>query len=514
MDRYDESASASRHAIELKPDYAGAYNNLGASLQALGRFEESVSALRRAIELKPDLAWAHNNLGVALLNLNRLDEADAAYRSAIHLKPGFAEADSNRLMCLNYLPDASGEALLPEHRAWDQRHASGFATLPHANSRDPERRLRIGYVSGDLRRHSVAYSLIDVLTAHNGSDFEVFCYSTSATVDGMTERLRGASDHWRGLAGVSDDDAAAMVRDDAIDILIDLSGHTAGNRLLLFARKPAPVQVNWMGYPNTTGMAAMDYRLVDPITDPPGIAEAWASEALVRLQGGFLCYAPPPEAPEVAPPPSLASGAITFGSFNNPPKLSDPTIETWAGVLRRVPTARLLLKGRPFIDSAARALMQARFAGHGIGPERLILLGWTAGVGSHLEAYGQIDIGLDPFPYNGTTTTCEALWMGVPVVTLLGERHVARVGASLLSRVGLQDLIAEDPGQYIEIAAGLAQDSARLASLRQGLRHRVKARSLGDGLQFTPTLEAALRQMWRRWCAGEPAMTFDVPAPM
>jgi predicted O-linked N-acetylglucosamine transferase (SPINDLY family) len=267
-----------------------------------------------------------------------------------------------------------------------------------------------------------------------------------------------------------------------------------------------------MGYPNTTGMKAMDYRIVDPITDPPGIADGWASEALVRLAGGFLCYAPPPGAPQVAPPPSLAGGVITFGSFNNPPKLSDPAIETWAGLLQRVPAARLLLKGRPFGEEAARARMQARFAEHGIGPERLVLAAWIAGTGSHLEAYGQVDIGLDPFPYNGTTTTCEALWMGVPVVTLLGERHVARVGASLLTRVGLQDLIAEDPERYIEIAAALAQDMARLTTLRQTLRPRIKACPLGDGGQFTPTLEAALRQMWRRWCAGEPAAAFDVPA--
>ena len=449
------------------------------------------------------------------MSQGKLDDARVCYDQTLSLKPDFTEADSNRLFSLHYGSDHSAQALLAEHRRWDERHGGdgSMPRLSYDNARDPERRLRIGYVSADFRRHSVSYFLTSVLGAHDRSAVEVFCYSNSAINDDVTARLRASAGHWRSVVGVSDDDAAAMIQHDGVDILVDLSGHTAKNRLTLFARKPAPVQVNWMGYPNTTGLAAMDYRLVDPITDPQGVSDGWASEALVRLEGGFLCYEPPGDAPPVTAPPSLASGAITFGSFNNPTKLSDQTVETWASVLGRVAGSRLLLKGKPFGDEGARSLLQARFAAHGIDPERLILKSLIGSVGSHLETYGQVDIALDPFPYNGTTTTCEALWMGVPVVSLIGERHAGRVGASLLARAGSEELIAGHQGRYVEIAAGLAADPARLADLRKTLRARLPASSLCDAAGFTASLEAALRQMWRRWCAGQSAVPINVPAP-
>ena len=511
----DAAAASYRRAIAIHPGFAETHDNLGGVLRDQGRLDEAAASCRRAIALNPDLAKAHLNLGNVLTDQVKLDEALVCYDQALSLEPDFIEAHSNRLFSLHYRSGHSAQALLAEHRRWDERHGGGgLASRPSfANVRDPERRLRIGYVSGDFRRHSVSYFLESVLAAHDRSVVEVFCYSNNAINDEVTARLRASADHWRGIVGVSDDDAAAMIERDGVDILVDLSGHTAKNRLTLFARKPAPVQATWLGYPNTTGLAAMDYRIVDPITDPDAIADGWASEALVRLEGGFLCYAPPGDAPPVVKPPSLASGVVTFASFNNPTCCRDQTVETWAAVLHRVAGSRLLLKGKPFADEGARSLLETRFAAHGSDPGRLILTSLTGSLGAHLEAaMAKVDIGLDPFPYNGTTTTCEALWMGAPVVSLIGERHAGRVGASLLARVGLEALIASDRGQYVEIAAGLAADPARLTDLRKTLRARLQASPLCDAPAFAASLEAAFRAMWRRWCADLPAAPIDVPA--
>ena len=503
QDRLDEAVLSYRRALTLKPDLAEAYSNLGAALRGRGELEAAVEACRRALELSPDLAWTHGNLAVTLFDQGRFDEAATHYRRAMELAPDLPEPHSNWLYSLLYRSDQEPDALLTEHRRWGERHGGAPAPAAHANDRDPERRLRVGYVSPDLRAHSVAWFLEPLLRAHDRSAVEVFAYAEVAHPDAVTQRLRALSDHWRSTVGVADEDVAEMIRADGIDILIDLAGHTAGARLPVFARRPSPVQATWLGYPGTTGLAAMNYRLVDAITDPPGNADVLATETLVRLEGGFLAYAPPADAPDVTSPPSAASGVVTFGSFNNPAKLSDETVRVWAALLTRLPAARLLLKARPFTDAAAREVLAARFAAHGVGAERLDLRPWTPGTGHHLAAYGEVDIALDPFPYNGTTTTCEALWMGVPVIVLSGDRHAGRVGASLLTRVGLQDLIAENADRYVEIAAALARDPARLASLRSGMRVRVAASPLCDAPAFARGFEAALRAMWRRWTSAQ-----------
>jgi predicted O-linked N-acetylglucosamine transferase (SPINDLY family) len=290
---------------------------------------------------------------------------------------------------------------------------------------------------------------------------------------------------------MSDEALAERIQADQIDILVDCAGHTAHNRLRVFARKPAPVQATWLGYPNTTGLSAVDYRLADAVTDPPGGADALASERLLRLPGGFLCYAGASDAPEPAPPPCLASGTVTFGSFNNP-----------AALLARLPGARLLLKGKPFTDKVTRDLYRARLTERGIAADRVELTGWTAGSAHHLALYERVDIALDPFPYNGTTTTCEALWMGVPVVTLRGERHSGRVGASLLGRIGAEEWVADSVNDYVTRAAALAADPQHLRLLRRSLRTRVAASSLCDRAAFTRSIETAYRQMWQAWCAA------------
>jgi len=330
----------------------------------------------------------------------------------------------------------------------------------------------------------------------------VFCYAEVTAPDATTERLKGLADGWLETVGMPDASLAERIQLDGIDILVDLAGHTAHNRLTVFARKPAPIQVTWLGYPNTTGLKAIDYRLVDAVTDPEEEADAWASETLIRLADGFLCYGAQHDAPEPAAPPCLATGTVTFGSFNNPAKLSAATLDTWAMLLARLPDARLLLKGGWFADPATCELFRDRLGSRGIVAERIELVPMLADTAAHLGLYDRIDIALDPFPYNGTTTTCDASWMGVPVITLRGDRHAGRVGASLLTQLGLTELIADSVEEYVEIAAALAVDQARLGELRRSLRPRLATSSLGDAAAFARKIESAYRAIWQRWCAS------------
>ena len=496
--KVDEAEAAYRRAVALAPGDPETRNNLGNVLMVQGRLTEAVAAYDEALALRLEYVEAMVNRAGALHDQGRTEEAAAAYDQAMVLRPDLAEAGGARLMSLHYGSAISVETLAQEHRLWGERHACP-AGAAHANDRDPNRRLRVGFVSGDFRAHSVAYFFEPLLQARDRSAVEVFCYAQTPRPDRVTERLMGLADHWLFTVGMNDEALAQRIRADRIDVLVDLAGHTAGNRLGVFACKPAPVQATWLGYPNTTGLAAIDYRLVDAVTDPEGPADALAVETLVRLDGGFLCYAPPKDTPEVAPAPVLIQGFVTFGSFNNPAKLSDATVETWAELLGRVPDARLKLKGNAFADEGARELCLARFAAAGVAPERIAMQGWTGSLDAHLKTYGEVDVALDPFPYNGATTTCEALWMGVPVVCLMGERHSARVAASLLTRAGLEALIARDGEDYIAIAAGLAADAARLADLRASLRPRMAASPLCDAGAFARSFEAALRRMWRGW---------------
>jgi predicted O-linked N-acetylglucosamine transferase (SPINDLY family) len=499
--KFDEAIAAHHQAIAIKPDSAEVHYNLGNALKDKDKLGEAASAYRHAINLNPEYAAAHANLGIVLMNQGRLEEALIAYRRATALKPDDAITFSNMLVCLNYDDRQTLDHLFAAHCKWDERYGT-FTPRPsaHANNREPERRLRVGYVSPDLRAHSVAYFLTPLFEGRSRRTVEVFCYADVIRPDATTAHLRGLADHWLSTVGMPDEMLAARIRADCIDILVDLAGHTAYNRLGVFARKPAPVQLTWLGYPNTTGLRAIDYRLVDDVTDPPGTADVFASETLLRLSGGFLCYGGPKDAPVPSAPPCLKAGAVTFGSFNNPAKLSASTVDVWAQLLTRLPDARLLLKGKPFADEATSANFLARMIERGIAPERVQLVAWLPSGTAHLALYEQIDIALDPFPYNGTTTTCEALWMGVPVVALRGERHSARVGASLLGQAGLNDLIADSADDYVGIASALAANPGQLHDLRRSLRQRVMASPLCDGQGFARKMESAYRTMWRNWC--------------
>ncbi len=501
--KMDEAMAAYGRTVEADPGHAAANNNLAAGQIARSNYEEAIACCRQALATDPDNAKTLSLLGVAQDNLGLLDEALASYRKAIALDPEFATAHSNLLFCMCHHPGATATEIFDESRRWNEVHAAPFAThaRPHANSRDPERRLRIGYVSPDFRRHAVSFFLEPLIAAHDRGEIEVFCYAQVTRPDEITARFRDIADHWCSTMDMDDVALARRIRADEIDILVDLAGHTANNRLPAFAARPAPVQATWLGYPGTTGMDAIDYRLTDAIADPEGEADAVHSETLVRLPETFLCYTPPPEAPNVTPLPASANGHVTFGSFNSLSKVTPEAIETWARILHGVLGSRLLLKAKQLRPGEIGRRFLELFAAHGIDPSRIELAGDVTSTAEHLETLARADIALDSFPYNGTTTTCEALWMGVPVVTLSGERHAGRVTTSLLTTVGLPELSAATREEYIETAVRLAGDPDRLATLRGGLRGRMSAAPLCDAAGFAHNIEAAYRDMWRAWCA-------------
>jgi len=497
----ENAAAALEKALVLKPDYAYAHNNLGTVRQRQGRYGDAETCFRRAIELNPKFADPYCNLGEVLKEAGCADGAIPAYRKSLELEPGRASVQSNMLFALNNLNDISPTELLNEHRNWAACHARTFETR-HDNDRDPNRRLRVGYVSADFRRHSCAYFFEPLLDGHNTDQVEVTCYANVEAPDQVTERLRTKAHRWCNIFGVKDDDLAARIRDDHIDILVDLSGHTSGNRLGVFGVKPAPVQITWLGYPATSGLDTIDYRLTDALADPVGVTETFYTESLYRLADGFLCYRPPGDAPEVAPPPVLENGYVTFGSCNNLAKVTEQVIEVWARILNNVPRSKLLLKAKAMGDAGVQQRYRDTFAKFGVNPERLDLRSWITG-SSHLAVYDLIDIALDSFPFNGTTTTCEAMWSGVPTVVLDGDRHAARVGVSLNSRIGLVDLIAPDIEGYVDLATGLAGDGDELQSFRHGMRERITNSGLLDQQKFSAGVESAFREMWKNWCIGE-----------
>jgi protein O-GlcNAc transferase len=491
---------AFQQALRLAPDNAPAWTNLAIALQTAGRLDEAVEAYEQASARLPEVAQFQLNLAVALLDQGRTDEAVARSRRAVALEPGLVAAHSNLLLQLTYQAGHSPADLLAAHRAWDRAHGEPLKppAAAHATDCDPERRLRIGYVSGDLHAHPVGYLLANVLPAHDKGEVEVFCYTDVLTEDAVTAGLKAAADHWRDITGQDDEALAARVREDRIDILVDLAGHTSRNRLLAFARRPAPVQVSWLGYPGSTGFSAIDYLVMDAATAPAG-AEAWCAEALVRLPHGRFCYAPPQAAPAVAQRPP---GPVVFGSFNHLAKINAEVVALWARVLHAVPDSRLVLKWKSFDGAVARDRLTAAFAAEGVDPDRLELRGASPHA-DMLAEYGDIDIALDPFPYGGGMTSAEALWMGVPVVTWPLDRIVSRQTFAFLTELDLTDLAATSADDYVRIASVLAAEPARRADLRRTLRGRMQASPLTDGARFTPGLEATYRQMWRRWCAGE-----------
>lgn len=500
--RRKEAESHFEKALALQPRSLPALVNLGNLYKDEGRIAESIDKYKAALEVQPGFAPAHNNLANLYKDRGESAAALEQFRLAIRSDPSLVDAHSNLLLGLHYTTAAAPEEIYREHLAWARIHADPLQgeQRPHDNDPDPERRLRIGYVSPDFRRHPVASFMEPVLENHDRAGFEIVCYANVERPDQVTKRLREKADLWRDLRGVRDDQAAALARRDGIDLLVDLAGHTAFSRMRMFARKPAPVQVSWLGYPDTTGLAAMDYRLSDAFADPPGEADRLHTERIVRLPHGFHCFRPPAEAPEPGPLPMASAGHPTFASFNMLSKVTEEVVATWSRILEALPEARFALKAPPLADAGTRAHFAGLFEARGIAAERVEMLGFLRNPADHLGLYNRIDLALDTFPYNGATTTCEALWMGVPVASMVGRSHVARVGVSLLANLGLEELIAPDPEGYIELALALARAPDRIAALRAGLRERMGASPLLDGPGFTRDLEAAYREMWRSWC--------------
>lgn len=498
--RLDEAETWYRRALQLKGDYAEAHHNLGFLLVLQGRPVAALASLREALRLRPDFAEAHNNVGLASKDQGHIDEALAAFRKAVRAKPDHSGAFSNLLLTSHYRTGVTLAELARLHQTFEQQFAAPLrsAWRRHGVDRDPGRKLRVGLVSADFRFHPIGQFLIRAVENLPRDAIELSCYSNWPHADELTRRFQAAAATWWDVVKLSDAELAERVRGDEIDILVDLAGHTAANRLLAFARKPAPIQITWIGYEGTTGLAAMDYIIGDRFTIPAA-SEASYSERVLRMPDCYICFEPPAAAPDVEPPPALRTGQVTFGSFNNPAKVTAQVMNVWADILRRTPGSRLLLKYRGWDETALCERMWAKFAERGIARERLELQGWSP-YGEMLAAYQDVDIALDPFPFAGGVTTCTALWMGVPVVTAPGDIFASRHSYSYLSNVGLTETIAENLQGYIRTAVDLARDLPQLAELRSGLRRRMAASPLCDGPRFGQNLAALLRDVWVRYC--------------
>jgi len=497
----DEAIAAYRQALAQRPNYAEAHNNLGDALKVKGQLDEAIAACRQSIALRPANPDAYNNLGNALRLNGQLDEAIAAYRQAVALSPGNGGYHSNLVLTLGYHPRFDARALNDEAQIWSCRHASPLRKCirPHPNDRTPGRRLRIGYVSADFQVHACALFLEPLLRSHDQSQFEVFCYSQVASPDSLTRRFQSLCTAWRSTVGLSDAQVADLVREDGIDILVDLKLHTDNNRLLVFARKPAPVLVTWLGYPGSTGMEAIDYRFSDPHLDPLGTDTSGYSEQTIRLPNTFWCYDPLTVEPAVNALPAIGAGHIIFGCLNNFSKVNEQILGLWCRILRAIDGSKLLLLAP---QGSVHQRIGDLLKREGVQPDRVEFAARVSRP-QYLELYHRVDLVLDTVPYNGHTTTLDGLWMGVPVVTLVGETVVGRAGLSQLTNLGLPELIAHSADQYVQIATSLANDLNRLAKLRSTLRLRMQQSPLMDAPRFARDVEAAYRQMWIDWCRAQ-----------
>jgi len=498
MGKGNESFAASHRALALRPDYAEAYVNLGNAVADRGEVDEAISLYRKAIQLKPQLAEAHANMGVALKDRGELGEAVACYRKAMELRGGqFVTAHSALLCAMYFDPAYSAGDIYQEHRRWNLAYGEPLKKFvqKHENDRDAGRRLRVGYVSPDFRQHSVGTFMLPLMEGHDRSAVEVFAYAHVRSPDAMTEKFKAAADQWRDIVGVGDEALAERIREDRIDILLDLTLHLDHNRLLAFARKPAPVQVTYLAYPGTSGLTTMDWRITDPYLDPVGSDEGIYSERSWRLPETYWCYRPMWPGVEVNDR-AVAGGEITFGCLNNFSKVTSGALEAWGRVMRQLPGSRLILYA---MEGSHRQRVKDVLAKGGVEQSRVSFVGRQP-LAKYYGEYQNIDIALDPFPYCGGTTTCDALWMGVPVVSLRGRTAVGRGGVSLLSNLGLGKLVAESVEEYVEIAIGLARDRERMAELRRTLRGRMEASVVMDVARFARHVEEAYRGMWREWC--------------
>ena len=530
--RFEEAVSYYQHALSIRPQQVQSLNNLAVALKSLGRANEAMDALHQALALRPDSAEIATNLGnlfketgqidpaiahyerslahrpahadtlanlaATLRDAGRIDESIARYQGAIAVQSDHVIAHSGLLYTLHFDPRQTRRTLAEQHHAWNERHALLLTRSadPHSNCADPHRRLRIGYVSPNFSNHPVGRFFLPLLMQHDRSRFEIHCYSDTKTKDAMTQRLRSHADAWHDTASLSDERLAHQIRTDAIDILIDLNLHMSGSGLLAFARKPAPVQITYLAYCSTSGLGAMDYRIGDPLLDPDPLDSSDYAEQTIRLPHSYWCYAAPDHSPAVVELPMLSAGCITFGCLNNFCKISVSTIATWIAILQAVPRSRLLVHAH---DGRHRERFREYFKSSDVDPDRIEFVGFLP-FDDYLRQYQRIDIALDPFPYAGGTTTCDALWMGVPVVSLVGSTAVSRSGLSILSNAGLADLAVATTDAYVRTAVALASDPEKISHLRTNLRQKLAASQLMDAARFAGDIETIYRSIWTRWC--------------
>ncbi len=498
--RTGDAAAWYRAALQLNSRLPHAQTALGAILADSGRFDEAIEHFRRALEIDGSFHVARSYLATALGDTGLLEESQALYREAVARCPEDSGAHSALLFSMPFWPNVTPSEMLAEARAWNDRHARPLASQApaHESERSPERRLRIGYVSPDFRTHVQSLFTVPLLQNHAHGQFEIFCYSGVTKPDTLTERLRGYVDVFREVAALDDAALADVIRRDRIDILVDLTMHMTDRRILAFARRPAPVQVCWLAYPGTTGLETMDYRLSDPFLDPPDADTSVYSEETVRLPDSFWCYDPLTDEPSVSSLPALTEGRITFGCLNHFRKVNVEVLRVWAKVLAAVPTSRLLLMAP---QGSARERVRSVFEDGGVNVERIEFVD-RCGRLDYLRRYRAIDICLDTFPSNGHTTSLDALWMGVPTVTLAGDTVVGRAGVCQAVNLGLPELIANAKEEYVQVASSLAANLERLSELRRTLRGRMKQSPLMDGPRFAQHVEAVYRDIWRRYCAS------------
>ncbi|WP_144148155.1 tetratricopeptide repeat protein [Paraburkholderia sp. BCC1884] len=492
----EEAAHAFDAAIRLRPGFVAALNNAATLMRKHGRLAKAEAYLREALAVEPHHSVTHNNLGNVRKDQGHLADGIDCFRRALTCDPGNVVAHSNLAYALTFQAEHA-QPLLHECRRWSARHEAPHrgAHRPHSNDPVATRRLRIGYVSPDFRDHCQTLFTLPLLSHHDHDRFEIFCYSSVARPDDLTQRVAACADVWRDVRSLDDERLALLIRDDAIDILIDLTMHMADGRPLLFARKPAPVQIAWLAYPGTTGIGAIDYRLTDPWLDPAG-TDAMYSERSIRLPDSFWCYDPLTGTPAVNALPALTNGYPTFGCLNNPCKLSDATFGMWGKVMREIGDARLLLMAP---EGAARDSLLERLGQQGIAAGRIAFTPFRPRA-DYLRTYHEIDVGLDTFPYNGHTTSLDSYWMGVPVVTRVGNTAVGRAGLSQSANLNLRELVADNDAQFVDIAVELVRDLPRLARLRGELRSRLTASPLMDGARFARHIEVAYRNAWQAWC--------------
>jgi protein O-GlcNAc transferase len=498
---FERAESHFRKALELEPDMAIAWSNLGLSLlEKTGYIAEGMECLDKALQLDPFLVAASSARALGLQRLYKAEESLDLHNSILWMEPQNTRVLSARNMLLNYVPRQDRQSVFEAHKEFGNLFEKEEFPV-FFNPREPDKKLRVGFVSPDLRHHSVAFFLQPLLKHLDPSRVQVLLYHCHHIEDATSAAMRKTASKWTSLNGMDDDAAAALIQKDAPDILIDLAGHSAMNRLPLFARGLAPLQISCLGYPNTTGVPAITHRFVDEITDPTGEADAFATEKLIRFSPCAWTYEAPVDAPSPAMPEE--GSTVTFGSFNNFLKVTDETLSVWSKILSQVPDSRLLIKSVYLEDSEVRKNVVERLSAVGIPQERVEISGFLAATQDHLSTYNRVDVALDTFPYNGTTTTCEALWMGVPVVSLIGDRHAARVGLSLLTAIGHAEWASENEADYIEKAVALANDGTRRGALRESLRGEVAGSILCDHAGQAARFETALRQLWTEWCALE-----------